>query len=150
MNLKAIVSLLFWFLFGVGTSLGSLKLGLGSASHPRPGFMSFYAGILLILLTIFQAILEIRKPTKEDEKSLGFSMAKYKDLLIILCCLFGYMLVLEKLGYLISICLFIFITFKMKTPKRWITPLLWAIGISICSYFVFAYLLECRLPRGIL
>jgi hypothetical protein len=27
--------------------------------------------------------------------------------------------------------------------------LLWAIGVSICSYLIFSILLKCNLPRGI-
>ena len=45
-------SSLFWFLTGIGITLGSLKYGFGNLQAPRAGFITFFAGSVLSLLSI--------------------------------------------------------------------------------------------------
>ena len=148
MGLREIISISFWLVIGVSVSLGALKLGLGSASHPSVGFMSFFAGLLLILLTVILAISEIRKG--KSGPPTAFSLTPNKNILIVICSLIFFALVLETLGYLISMGLFIFVLFKIKTPKKWGAPLAWSIGISSGTYLLFTIFLKCNFPRGLL
>ncbi len=79
-----------------------------------------------------------------------FSLAASKQVLVMIACLLGYALVLEWAGYLISVGLLVFIAIKMRSPGKWASPMFWAIGVSLVSYFVFSTLLECKFPRGTL
>jgi hypothetical protein len=148
MGLREKISILFWLIIGVSVSFGALKLGLGSASHPSVGFMSFFAGLILILLTLLLAISEIKKG--KSSPPTPFSLTPNKNILIVICSLIFFALVLETLGYLISMGLFIFVLFKIRAPKKWVAPLMWSIGVSFSTYFLFTIFLKCNFPRGIL
>jgi len=147
MGLKAKVSVIFWLIIGVSVTLGSIDLGIGQVSNPGAGFMCFYSGLLLIFLSLLLAIMEIKKkgPPSSPPLSLHFS----KNLIISFCSLVGFGLFLKTLGYLISTGLFVFVLFKITSPKKWFGSLLWAIGVSLATYFLFSVLLECNFPKGI-
>ena len=147
MDLKTKISVLFWLLIGVAGSIGGTKLGIGTFSNPQAGFMPFFVALLLILLSLLLAISEIRKVKLKS--STPFSISLNKDVLLVLCCFFVYILVLETLGYWISIFLFVFALLKLKAPKKWLGPLLFSIAVSSGTYFIFSVLLKCSLPRGI-
>lgn len=148
MSLREKISILFWLVIGASVSLGAWKLGIGRVSHPGVGFMSFFAGLILVLLTLVLAVLEIKKG--KFKSSISPSLTLNKNVLIVICSLIVFPVVLETFGYLISMGLFIFTLFKVRTPKKWVSPLLWSIIISITSYLLFYNLLKCNFPRGVL
>lgn len=147
MDLKAGISVLFWLVIGVSVTLASIKLGIGRLSNPGAGFMSFYAGLLLIVLSLLLAVLKIRKGKPKLSSTLSLSIGK--SLIIAFCSLVGFVLILKTLGYLISIGLFVFVLFKTTAPKKWLNPLFWAIGVSFATYFLFSVLLKCNFPQGV-
>jgi len=147
MDLREKISVLFWLVIGVSTTLASIKLGIGRVNNPGAGFMSFYAGLLLIILSLVLAALGIRK--RRFTPSSSFSLPISKNLVIALCSLFGFVLVLKTLGYLISTGLFVFVLFKITAPKKLLGPLFWAIGVSLATYFLFSVLLNCNFPKGV-
>lgn len=147
MDLKAGISVLFWLVIGVSVTLASIKLGIGQVSNPGAGFMSFYASLLLIFLSLLLAFLEIRK--RGSKLSSAFSLSVGKNLIITFCSLVGFVLILKTLGYLISIGLFVFVLIKTAAPRKWLSPLLWAIGVSLATYFLFSVLLKCNFPQGV-
>lgn len=147
MDLKAGISILFWLVIAVSVTLASIKLGIGQVSNPGAGFMSFYAGLLLIALSLLLAFLEIRK--RGSKLPSTFSLSIGKNLIIAFCSLVGFVLILKTLGYLISIGLFVFVLFKTTAPKKWLNPFFWAIGVSLATYFLFSILLKCNFPPGV-
>lgn len=147
MSLKEGIGIIFWFLIGITVSLASIRLGIGRPSNPGTGFMPFISGGLLIFLSLLLAFLELRKG--RNKSSIPFSLSVNKNLIVMLLCLFGFMLVLETLGYLISIGLLFFVLLEATAPKKWLNALLWSIVVSSCSYLIFSTLLKCHFPRGI-
>lgn len=147
MGLKEKISVLFWLVIGVSVTLASIKLGIGRVSNPGPGFMSFFAGLLVIFLSLLLAGSEIRK--RGYKLPSHFTPSTNVNFIIALCSLFGFVLVFNTLGYLISIGLFVFILFKTTAPKKWLSPLYWSIGVSLATYFLFSFLLKCTFPKGI-
>lgn len=147
MGLRETIGTLFWLAIGVSVSLGAFKLGIGRVSHPGVGFMSFFAGLLLILLALLLSVLEIRKGKARPPTS--FSVIPNKNILMVISSLVIFSLVLETLGYLISMGLFIFIVFKIRAPKKWGGPLFWSVVVSFSTYLIFSFLLRCNFPRGI-
>jgi hypothetical protein len=147
MGLKGKLSVLFWFAIGVSVSIESLKLEIGGVSKPGPGFMSFYAGLFLIFLSLLLAALEIRK--SRHGPSGHFSLSINRNLIITLLSLFCLAFFFTTLGYLISVALFVFVLFKSTAPKKWLGPFLWSLGVSVGTYLVFSILLRCNFPKGI-
>ncbi len=147
MELKAKISVLFWLMIGIGVSVGSIPLGIGQVSNPGAGFMCFYSGLLLIFLSLLLAITEIRKRSSQSSPPLSLYMSK--NLIISFCSLVGFVLFLKTLGYLIATGLFVFVLFKITSPKKWLGPFFLAIGVSLATYLLFSVLLECNFPKGI-
>ncbi len=147
MDSKEKISVLFWMAVGLSVSLASIKLKIGQMSNPGAGFMSFYAGLLLILLSLILAISKIGK--RRVEHSVPFDLPMSKNIAIILSSLFIFASLFETLGYLTSVSLLLFVLLKMSTPKKWLSPLLWSIGISLSTYVVFYVLLKCNFPQGV-
>ncbi len=147
MDSKDIISTLFWLIIGIMVSLGSVKLHIGQPTNPGPGFMSFYAGILLIILSLLSAVINIRK--RRIKTSIPLSLGLSTNLIVVVCSFFGCALVFETLGYLISIGLFVFVLFKITAPKKWLSPLICSIGVALGVYLVFSLLLQLNFPRGI-
>ena len=147
MGSKDIIGSLFWLIIGIMVSLGSVKLHIGQPTNPGPGFMSFYAGILLIILSLLSAVINIRK--SKIKTSTPLSLGLSTSLIVVIFSFFGCALVFKTLGYLISIGLFVFVLFKITAPKKWFSPLLCSIGVVLGVYLVFSLLLQLNFPRGI-
>ncbi len=142
-----VVAALFWLFVGFLVSISSLLVKIGTVSHPQPGFMSFFAGLLLIGLACSLLISELRagRATPSILAFLGLN----RSFLTVICCLVGYALLLESLGYLVSIGAFVFITVKMRSPGRWMSPLLWSIGVPTGTYLLFVLFLKLEFPKGV-
>jgi len=147
MGLRERIGILFWLLIGIIVSLASIRLGIGRAANPGSGFMPFFSGLLLIFLSLLLVVQEIRKVRAKP--SISFSLNINKNLGILVCSFLVFIFVLQTLGYLISLSILLFVLLEATAPKKWISSLLWAIGVSICSYLIFSILLKCNLPRGI-
>jgi putative tricarboxylic transport membrane protein len=64
--------------------------------------------------------------------------------------LFGYIVLLEPLGFLLTTFLCLLPLFKLSEPERWVRPLVLSCSIAILSYLVFSVWLQCQLPKGLL
>ncbi len=67
---------------------------------------------------------------------------------VIVLALFGYALVLEKLGFLISTFLLTTVLFKVAGVKRWHFTFLGSALTVVVTYFLFTYL-GLSFPYGI-
>jgi len=148
MDLKEKIAVLFWLLIGVSVSLSAVKLRLGRVNNPGPGFMSFYAGLFLIALSLILAALEMKKG-RSKVPTTGALFSINRNLAISLLSLFCLATVFTTLGYLVSVALFVFVLLKMTAPREWIGPLLWSICFSLAAYLLFSVLLRSELPRGV-
>ncbi len=61
-------SSLFWLAIGIGIALFSLKYGIGTLHEPGPGFITFFAGAILTLLSLSLFFSSLRD--QEDERGL--------------------------------------------------------------------------------
>ncbi len=148
MDLKERIAIVFWFLLGISVSLSAIKLRIGQVNNPGPGFMSFWAGLFLVVLYVLLGASRLRRGRRKV--SARFSPSVNRNLVITFFSLFCLASVFTTLGYLISVALFVFVLLKMTAPGKWLGPLLWSIGFSLGAYLLFSVLLRSELPRGIL
>ena len=143
---------LIWLILGIGIVIGSIKLNLGNLHKPGPGFMPFLSGALLVILGLILLIYTIiSKGSWEEEvkvKKIGVK-GNWKIFLLTLIALFAYAILLEPLGFIFSTFLFLFSTFKITEPKKWLAPLVFSVSTIILSYFIFSFWLRCQFPKGI-
>ena len=150
MNLKfdRMASIVFLAL-GILVVVESQKISTSAyGSQIGPSTFPIGLGIILIILSIFLFIETIKhKATykivgeEEDIKS-----PNYKRFFIIFIAALGYVLLLEKLGYLITTFAFLVIGFQTLEKGRWIPTIIIAATFSAFIYYGFVNVLGGSLP----
>lgn len=143
------ISSLIWLSFAACICTESLRLPLGSWRDPGAGFLPLGAGLFLGLLSIIH-YFQARICREGDIRKSWISRERWKSLVIILAVLFGYALLLDVLGFLISTFLLLLVLFSLAKPKKWAVAAGGSALASILSYIVFEIWLKTQLPRGIL
>lgn len=131
--------------------LESLQFDYHSKFGPGPGFEPFWLGVLLALLSISLLINTLRRKGRKDDeapclpgwKSLG-------RLAFIMLALAAFALVMESLGFVLTVFLFVAILlFSLEgvgIPKS----VFYGVMFSFFIFLVFRYWLEVELPKGFL
>jgi putative tricarboxylic transport membrane protein len=136
---------LFFALFSTYICVESLRLGLGTFHRPGPGFLSFYAGIILGFLSLTLVSLEFFRHPEE-----GASWQSWGRILLVVLAIFVFTLLLEKLGFLPSTFLFIWFLLRVVERRGWGFSVGVALLVALASYVVFDVLLKAQLPAGLL
>ncbi len=134
------------FLFAVliygwgGTQLTASLQGdvIGPAFFPR---ILTVLGIVLGVLLFVQGAPE-RKTAADDEGNV--------TALVPAAMLLAYALVLEPLGFLLATPLFLICTFRYLGHPSWAGVFGYSIGVTVVIFALFKYLLDIRLPLGML
>ena len=139
---------LIWGLFGLYIALAGVQLKLGTPRAPKPGFMIFWMGVIILILSaafFLQSFSAVRGETKVRWK--GKQWPKGVKLML---ALFLYAAIFHWLGFILSTCLLLIFLFKGLEPQRWgMALLLSAVTIAVC-YLVFSVFLELQFPPGLL
>jgi putative tricarboxylic transport membrane protein len=146
-------SSLVWLGVGILICIGSLMLSLGQFRKPGPGFLSFFAGLLMAGLAL-AVHLQARKSRPDagrekpgpiwSDRQRGIKMA------MTVAALLGYAVAMNYLGFLLSTFLFLAFLFKAIAPQRWAVALAGSLVASAAFYGIFEFGLQCQLPKGIL
>ena len=148
MGQSRIIVSLFWIGLGIFVMIFSYKLGLGRFNNPDSGLMSFLLGFILVLLSLYGLILSLLKKAEDEGRPKeGRSQTSYGKIALVLVALITYSFILEKLGFVITTWIFLFLLFK-SMGNRWITNLIASTFTALATYFVFT-LFGVRFPPGI-
>ena len=132
------------------TSLWSLKYGFGSLSEPGVGFITFFAGAILALLSLllfFSSFRDKEKPADLRDLWAGLDV---KKVLYVLGLLVVYPVLLRPAGFPLCTFILLFLLFRVKGSYGIWTTLLASFFVTAVSYLVFQVWLQVQLPRGIL
>jgi putative tricarboxylic transport membrane protein len=144
------ISGFFWLFFSAFVSVESYRLGLGGLHEPGPGFLCFWTGVAMGIMSV--AILVRAWATREPEEAESDLFGK-KNLLkvtFVLVALFLYAFFMEAVGFIpITLLLFLFLL-GMIEKKKWGFAILVSVAVTVVSYLVFEVWLQAQLPRGIL
>lgn len=135
-----VAALLFLILFAVYGLMGSRIRSALSVDVVGPGFFPTVVGILGAGL----ALLFLLQPKKRDE-------AIFEPDLIALApigLLLAYVLSLPIIGFTVATPIFLAIAFKFLGCPGWLRPVVFALIATAVAVFLFAYLLEVRLPTS--
>jgi putative tricarboxylic transport membrane protein len=139
------------FLIGLSVLIfsSSLKLGVGDFGNPGPGFMPFFASILLFSLSSLVLIKGIIGSSKNEEGELSIGWENLKTPIGLAITLSAYTLIFEFVGYVIATFLCMFTMLFMYGSKRWYVDLLIAALVASVSFLVFCRWLQVQLPIGL-
>ena len=130
---------------GVPLAFFSRQLDLGNFRMPGPGAWPFLLAIAMALLGGW-LVFRPQPTTKVALKG----VPRWGRLAIALGTLFGYVLILEPLGYLVATTLLMFAQLHWGENRHWATSLFIAVMGAVISFLVFGFWLKVPLPSGIL
>jgi putative tricarboxylic transport membrane protein len=136
---------IFFILFSIYVCIVSYRLGLGSLHKPGSGFMPFWSGAFVGILAAIVLIQDIISRRASEEKR---ERVAWKSIAVTLFFFLVYILVLERLGYIIATVLFVGIILKAIERKGWFLSSWVAVVMALASYYTFKVWLQAELPRG--
>jgi putative tricarboxylic transport membrane protein len=141
---------LFWLVVGIGIAISSLKYGFGTLHEPGPGFITFFAGAILIILSFALFLSSLKN--REDRSNLQSLWAGLDPgkVLYVIVLLVAYTLLLKPVGFLISTFFLLSLLFRIKGTYRLKTVFLMSLLVTMGSYIIFEIWLKAQLPKGIL
>jgi putative tricarboxylic transport membrane protein len=145
-------SSLVWLGVGIFICIGSLMLSLGEFHKPGPGFLSFFAGLIMAGLALV-VHLQSRKvrPNVKQEKSESIWSDRQKGFKMVLtvAALLVYAVIMNYVGFLISTFIFLAFLLRVIEPQRWSVALLGSLLASAAFYGIFEFGLQSQLPKGL-
>ena len=147
---------LIWVLIGIGICFGSINLKLGNFHTPGAGFLPFLAGVLLAIFGLILMISTLFAEANGEKKRenlghvAGRQQRRFLNPLLTVAILFGYILVLEPLGFLLTTFVCLLLLFKLSEPKKWVMPAILSACTAVLSYLIFSVWLQSQLPKGLL
>lgn len=141
------ISGIFWLIFSVFVSMESYNLGLGSLRKPGPGFLFFWIGVLLGIMSLLVILRSRRAQPAREGPLRGLNVTK---IILVLIALFLYALFMERLGFiLVTLGLFLLLLGIIE-KKRWSFTLLVSVLVTAATYLIFEVGLQSQLPKGLL
>jgi len=144
------ISGIFWLAFALVVSIESYRLGLGTLHQPGPGFLFFWAAIILGIMSL---VIYIRAwETKKSGESEIHNLRKLNigKVILVLVSLFIYALLMEKLGFIPVTVLFFIFLLRIIERKGWIYTIFTSVVVTFLAYLVFETWLKSQLPKGFL
>ena len=152
MKTPDLTSGLFWLFLSSAAFVGSLRMGIGTAESPGMGFMPAAASALIGILSLVLLVKAIIG--KLQGVTVGATAALLdKKALLVLIGVIIYSVAMPKLGYLISTFLlmtFLYWLMEQNGIKGLLRGAVLSIATTAASYYLFAVLLNCDFPAGIL
>lgn len=139
----------FWLIFALVTIIESYRLGLGNLLQPGPGFIFFWAGILLGIMSLVILIKTFIKVGEAEAEKPTLGGVSYTKIILVSLGVFLYALLLEFLGFVIvTMLLFVFILGVVE-KKKWLFTIASSILVTVAAYLIFQTWLETQLPKGV-
>ncbi|MGB9662755.1 MAG: tripartite tricarboxylate transporter TctB family protein [Moorellaceae bacterium] len=123
------------------------ELKLGNFRHPDSGFLPFWYGLGLVVLSMVLVLTHLGA----DKEPLPFwSKGQWVRPLMAVIIVLIYSLILESLGYVLSTFLFLLSWEAIIEREKWGKTLSICVLGTLAMYVIFERLLGVPLPTGIL
>ena len=142
-------SSLFWLVVAIGIVFLSRKYGVGTFHAPGPGFITFFAGLILIVLSLGLFFSNFRNQADRNNLWNLWAGLEFGKVLYVLLLLVAYVIFLKPVGFLITTFLLLVLLFRVKGSYRFKTLLLMSLLVTAGSYLVFEIWLKAQFPKGV-
>jgi hypothetical protein len=142
-------------LLGITTIALSRQLPGASEYEPGPGFLPFWLGVTLIVLSLFLMRGALRKPAggapadaeaDNTESFFQFGAGRLTPWLIFFVSTVAVSMSFERLGFGLSIGLFMLVTMRWVAGQSWPSTIILALATPIALFLGFARILMVPLP----
>ena len=137
---------LFWVAAGLLACYGAIRLGIGSVTEPGAGFIFFWSGLILVILSLIVLADSIRA-SEDTVREMG--EMNWTKIALVLFSLLLYAFFLERLGFVLTT--FVLMSFLLGCVEgtNWFRSLGVACAAAMASYAMFELWLKIRLPKGL-
>jgi putative tricarboxylic transport membrane protein len=147
------LSALFFVCLSLFICEQSVVIGLGTPDTPGSGLLSFGAGAGIGLLALWLLIQTFRSKKTDGVVEDGVQSDRtfrWGRFVLVCICLFGYALVVDWLGFVLTTFLVVFVLFHLlESRKGWLVVVKAAL-IAIGNHLFFVEWLGLSLPQGFL
>jgi putative tricarboxylic transport membrane protein len=137
---------LFWVALGILVCYGAARLGVGTATEPGSGFIFFWSGLILVVMSLMALAESLRDGEELNPRSGALS---WRKIVLVLLALLSYAFFLEKLGFVLTTFVLMSFLLAMIEGKHWSKSLGVAGAAALGSFAIFELWLKIRLPHGI-
>ena len=138
---------LIWAAFGLYIAYEGHRLKLGDFNEPKSGFFVFWAGVVLLSLSLILFVQTVFRKEKGTEEFLWKGL-RWRKGIKFMTLLFVYAMVFRWMGFLLSSCLLLLFLLKGLESLKWRTSLIISIITTAFCYLVFEVILESQFPSG--
>jgi putative tricarboxylic transport membrane protein len=144
--LTAVAGAFFWVAVGVLACYGANQLGRGSVAEPGAGFIFFWSGLVLMILSLIVLADSVRS---SEDTVREIPKINWPKITLVLFSLLLYAFFLERLGFVLTT--FVLMSFLLGCIEGtgWFRSLGVASAAALTSYAMFELWLKIRLPKGI-
>ena len=139
-------SAFFWIVVGILACYGATGLGLGSVTEPGVGFIFFWSGLILAVLSFAVLVQSVRST---EDTAQGTAEISWPKIALVLLSLLLYGFFLERLGFVLSTFLLMSFLLGWIEGTNWARSLAVASAAALAGYAIFELWLRIRLPKGI-
>ncbi len=139
----------FWLAFGLVIVIGSIELGLGTLKAPGSGFLSFAAGMVVLILSSLVLFQSFKGGKKSPKFSDLWKTVNWRRPLVVSLLIVFYILALERLGFFITSFAALFLLFRWVEKASWRKSALIPFSVTVFAYLLFHTMLKASLPEGI-
>jgi hypothetical protein len=130
--------------------VSSIRVSLGSFGEPGSGLVPFLAASLLGIFSLLNLVLSGLSKGRVKEKPIFlFHEINWKNLIMTLGALLAFPLLLNPLGFNLTVFGFMLFLAKAIEPRRWVIAVLFALSTTIVCYLLFVYWLKFVVEKGI-
>jgi putative tricarboxylic transport membrane protein len=149
MQRKDLIGGLFFMAAGFLFTIYSRTVDIGTWEEPGPGFLPFYGGILMIVMTGLLVAKDLYKTVRSTEPFFA-ERDSWKRVAATAVALIAFNFLLRPLGFVLVTFLFVGFLVKFVFPQGWIKSMVTATLATACARFIFVNLLEINFPKGVL
>jgi putative tricarboxylic transport membrane protein len=147
MDKRDALSGVVWLAIGLFVLITSVRLGLGDFSDPGSGFVACGASAIFIGSTLLMMATSWFNRQASTPLAEAWRGLRWRKVLIVIAGSVIYLLLLDKLGYLLATFGFMLLLFGLGRMKLWVLLLCALLSVA-GSYYIFHNLLKVPLPRG--
>lgn len=139
----------FWLIFAVIVCIESYRLGLGTLRSPGPGFLFFWTGIVLSIMSLVLLSGVLRSKRAKDLKKPILGKVDLKKIILVLVSVFLYTLLMEILGFIPVTLLLFALLLGIIEKKGWLITIVTSVIVTFTAYLLFNTWLKTQLPKGL-
>ena len=144
------VAAIFFLAVGVFFVLYARSVEIGSWNEPGPGFLPFWSGLTLTLMSLALLSMSFAHKAWAPRPSFFPQSDSWKRVLATFLALIVYNVFLNPLGFTLMTFLFLAFLVKFIFPQTWTRTMLVAVLGSLAARMLFINFLETQLPKGFL